>query len=51
MLNQIADQPLAQPELQGLAEPLLRDIENQQNSGDEEEDGQLVEKVPEVAAL
>src|ERR1700687_732861 len=50
MVDQITYQALAQSDLQGLAEPFLRYIEDQQDSGDQEEDGQLVEEVPEVAA-
>src|SRR6185312_2352689 len=48
--DEIGHHPLAQLHLEGLPEPALRDVEDQQAPGDDEEDPELVDEVREVPA-
>jgi len=49
-VKQAEYQPLAQLEFQRFHQPPLCDVEGDQKPGDQEEDAQLEEKIPQVAA-
>ena len=50
VVQQAAHQAFAQFDLQGLGEPALRDVQDQEESGDQKEHAELVEEVADVAA-
>ncbi len=50
IVKQAEHEPLAQLELQGFDQPSLHHVEREQEPRDQEEDAELEEKVPQVAA-
>src|ERR1700739_124921 len=50
VIDETLDQPFAEPELQGFVDPPLGDIEDEQASGDQEENTELIEELAQIAA-